>query len=239
MPQQEDTQTGFGQSSSNPVKKEGPLPGRRTGSAPPSEGSEPSCPRSCTASSRANTKGRGRPRASRTHRRMDSPQSHEVTHTLAEDQDTCVSHTSLLNTSGLSSLSASRPKPPPFTVPTLGRSPGQGWGTELQQARRGSGLSRAASHTNCSRPLSKACVASTTGRGPNCPAVPVPFAPVPKTNCPENIYADSHSHTFAQVAPAAGDLAYSPLPTWVLSDLCERFLAGEDGLLFGQHACFV
>lgn len=59
--------------------EKGPLPGRKTGSEPPSEGSELPCPRSCTGSSRANAKGRGRPRMSRTHRWTDSPQSREVT----------------------------------------------------------------------------------------------------------------------------------------------------------------
>lgn len=39
---------------------------------------------------------------------------------------------------------------------------------------------------------------------------------------PEDIHADSHSHTFAQVAPSPGDLAYSPLPTWVFYPTYEK-----------------
>lgn len=127
-----------------------------------------------------------------------------------------MSHTSLLNTFDLSSLSASQPKLL-LHCANAGQKPWLGAG---DTAAAGSAsiwfVQGSISHQLESVPQQGMRGFHDRARPHlSCCASPLCSSP----DCPENLHADSHSHTFAQVAPSPGDLAYSPLPTWVLSNL--------------------
>lgn len=143
--------------------------------------------------------------------RWTAPQSCVLTPLLNKDQDTmCPRHfAEILN--DLSSLCSSLAKASPSLWQT-------GQGTQLPQAQGRS--ARPGQHFTPARtsPSAEQVWLPQTGVAPSALAVQSPLLQSPP--CPENIRADSHSHTFAQVAPSPGGLAYFPLPTWVLSNPC-------------------